>query len=111
MWEVRFEGEEPLIPIDLGGEQLNGTRDNLHLYTFSPNFEEMNHLYFVKEKKKQEIGMYIFRSVIPDFDTLVKLMSENHYWHIHGKKPSDKDIEVFVKLQTGDIDEKPDWLN
>lgn len=110
MWECRHDKDEPYIPIAMNGEQVDANREDFHLYTFAPEYAEVDHVYLTRQEQERRVGAYVFRMVVPDFDDLVKVMQDNHFWHIHGPKPSDADLEVYAKSLSKDIDETPEWL-
>lgn len=109
-WEVEHHDDQPSIPLDIGGVQMAGTRENLWLYTFAPEYKDIDHAYLLMEQKKKKVGYYMFRLAVPDFDQLAQLMDENYYWHVRGFKPSDPDIKAYTGFEA-ERDERPEWLN
>lgn len=112
-WEVGQRNGEPYMPINLGGDEIEATRDNLWLYTFSPQYAEIDHAYLImdKEHKKRmrRVGYYMFRGAVPEFDQFVEILDENYFWHVRGPKPSDTDIEQYAKYEAKQED-RPEWL-
>lgn len=109
-WEVGYQEDgSPYVPIDMGGEAMMATRENLWLYTFSPEYSEIDHAYLVRQEKKKRVGYYMFRLAVPDFDELVTLLDEHWYWHARGFKPSKDDIKTYTEFESR-REERPDWL-
>lgn len=110
-WEVGQQDDgSPYIPIEMGGEAVAATRDNLYLYTFSPQYTEIDHAYLVQDEKKKRVGYYMFRLAVPDFEQLAELMDEHYFWHARGFKPSEADIKAFAKYASQG-EERPEWLD
>lgn len=108
-WEVNSHKGEPYIDMEVGGVHVPATRENLWLYTFSPQYQEIDHAYLVMEQKKKKVGYYMFRLAVPDFDQLVTLLDENWYWHARGFKPSDNDIKAYTEFEA-EREDRPEWL-
>lgn len=114
-WEIHYnDKEEPAIPLDVSGQAVMGTRDNLELYTFAPQYSEIDHAYLIMEEQRKKrlrrVGYYMFRHAVPDFDELIKLMDANYYLHASIFKPSDRDISKYAQFEA-ERDQRPEWLD
>lgn len=113
-WEVHYDKDEPYIPLNVGGANIPATRDNFELYTFSPEYTEVDHAYLILEemrkKRLRRVGYYLFRAATPNFDELVQVMDENFYLHVKLFKPSARDISKYAEFEA-DRDERPEWLD
>lgn len=110
-WEIGYQEDgTPFIPLEMGGEPIPMTRDNLWLYTFSPEYQEIDHAYLVQEERKKKVGYYMFRLAVPDFDELVAVADEHYFWHARGFKPSNDDIKAYAKF-SAQAEERPPWLD
>lgn len=99
MWEAGQRKGKPYIPIEMSGESIRATRDNFWLYTFSPQYSEVDHAYLTLEREHEDrirtVGYYMFRGAVPNFDQLAQVMDDNWYWHARGFKPAKGDIEAY----------------
>lgn len=113
MWEVHYDKNLPYIPLDVGGANIPATRDNFELYTFAPQYSEVDHAYLIMEEQRKKrlrrVGYYLFRGATPDFDGLTQLMDEHFFLHVKLFKPSDRDISKYAEFEAGKED-RPEWL-
>lgn len=85
---IQFQGELEFIA------NLN----NSTLFTHSEDYEDYDH-FFVElsqdEERYRNIGAFVWRFALADFDTFANYLIENDFTHMHTKYPSQDDVEQF----------------
>jgi hypothetical protein len=85
---VQFQGELEFI----------ANLDNSTLFSHSEEYKDYDH-FFVElsqdEERYRNIGAFVWRFALADFDSFANYLIENDFTHLHTKYPSQNDVESF----------------
>lgn len=92
----------PYIIFDVGDEELTLDWDKTMLFTHRDIHENKyyDHVFVSMEAEKDDerasnLGAFIWRQVLPDFNDLVNGLITHDYPHLHSPWPNDHDVEQF----------------
>jgi hypothetical protein len=92
-----YENGDPFVKITGQHEDIIGDYENSMLFTHGVN-QEVDH-YFISIDRAREIGAFIFRHTMHDFDEFANALIERDFGHMHKRYPHPVDIEQWEKTQ------------
>lgn len=109
---------DPVIKLNLAGEEFEATPDNAHLYKFLGELACYSHVFLVTgydDDADSYKGSYIFQNSAV-FGQLALIMMNNGFpLHLNLREVPDCDVSAFNRMidqQVADIDDFPDeWLD
>lgn len=112
MWEVGYNDDTPYIPFTLNGVEQIGTVNNFEAYTHENPYELIDHIWIISGyRRRQVLGVRMWRCIVPEFDELVTLIDEHGFNHVHTEVPLDADLESYIQFQANKLnEERPEWL-
>lgn len=90
-----------------GQETFKCTGDNTELYIHSPQFKEVDHVFYRYDTQDRRLGGFVFRHILgeEEFEKIRQYIYDTGAYQItYRPEPTESDFEQYLHTQSSDID-------